>query len=118
MMSLSLSPFTIHTVFVVVNSNGPNSLKGNGKGNFHPRTGHEGPEGEYGYSSTLSLTSALDRVGGQSHAPAALPPGKIWYRLYRMLGGARVGPDRCGKISSPSGFDPRTVQPVARCCTD
>ena len=26
------------------------------------------------YSSTLSLTSALDGVGGQRHAPAALPP--------------------------------------------
>jgi hypothetical protein len=25
---------------------------------------------------TLSLTSALDRVGGQRHAQAALPPGK------------------------------------------
>jgi len=28
------------------------------------------------YSSTVSLTSALDGVGGQRHAPAALPPGK------------------------------------------
>jgi hypothetical protein len=28
------------------------------------------------YSSTLSLTSALDGVGSQRHAPAALPPGK------------------------------------------
>jgi hypothetical protein len=28
------------------------------------------------YSSTLSLTSALDGVGGQRHAPAALPPAK------------------------------------------
>jgi len=28
------------------------------------------------YSSTLSLTSALVGVGGQRHAPAALPPGK------------------------------------------
>ena len=27
-------------------------------------------------SSTLSLNSALDGVGGQRHAPAALPPGK------------------------------------------
>jgi hypothetical protein len=47
-----------------------------GKGKGHPRTGHEGPEGEQRYSSTLSLTSALDGVGGQHHAPAALPPGK------------------------------------------
>ena len=28
---------------------------------IHPRTGHEGPEGEY--SSTLSLTLALNRGG-------------------------------------------------------
>jgi hypothetical protein len=40
----------------------------------HPRTGREGPEGRYRRSSTFSLTSALDGVGGQRHAPAALPP--------------------------------------------
>jgi hypothetical protein len=34
--------------------------KDKGKGKFHPRTGHEGPEGKYMYSSPLSLTSALD----------------------------------------------------------
>ena len=28
------------------------------------------------YTSTLSLTSALDGVGGQRHAPVALTPGK------------------------------------------
>ena len=33
-------------------------------------TGHEGPGGEYRYRSTLSLTSALDGVGGQRHVPA------------------------------------------------
>jgi len=42
-------------------------------GKRHPRTGHEGPEGEYMYSSTLSLTSALDRVGGRH---ARFIPGK------------------------------------------
>jgi len=40
------------------------------------RTGHEGPKGEWRYICTLSLTSALDGVGGQRHDPAALPPGK------------------------------------------
>ena len=35
-----------------------------GKVEVHPRTGHEGPEGEQMYSSTLPSTSALDRVGG------------------------------------------------------
>jgi len=47
-----------------------------GKSKVHPRTGLEGPEGEERYGSTLSLTSALDGVGGQRHDPAALPPGK------------------------------------------
>ena len=37
---------------------------GRGKGKGHPRTGHGGPEGEYRCNSTLSLTSALDGVGG------------------------------------------------------
>jgi hypothetical protein len=32
-----------------------------------PRAGHEGPEGEYRYSSTLSLISALNEVGGEGH---------------------------------------------------
>jgi hypothetical protein len=38
------------------------STKSKGKG--HPITGHKGPEGEYRYSSTLSLTLTLDGVGG------------------------------------------------------
>jgi hypothetical protein len=43
----------------------------------HPRTGHEDPEGGGQiYSCTLPSTSALDGVGGQRHARAALPPGK------------------------------------------
>jgi len=44
-------------------------------GKVHLRTGHKGPEVEKKYSSTLYLTSALDGVGGQCHAPATLPPG-------------------------------------------
>jgi hypothetical protein len=51
-------------------------LEVKGQGKLHPRRGNEGPKGEYRYSSTLSSTSALDGVGGQRHAPAALPPGK------------------------------------------
>jgi hypothetical protein len=50
------------------------------------------------YSSTLSLTSALDGVGGQRHALADLPPGKrpgthyigIWL-------GPGAGLEVCGK---------------------
>jgi len=32
-------------------------------------------------------TSVLERGGGQHHAPAALPPWKSRYPLYRTLGG-------------------------------
>jgi len=46
---------------------------GNSKDEFHPVTDDEGPELEWRYSSNLSLNSALGGVGGQRHAPAALP---------------------------------------------
>ena len=114
-----------------------------GKGKVHTRTGHEGPEGEQRYSCTLSLTSALDGVGshqnrarrpwggqkysctpsltsaldgvdGQRRVPAALSLGKTRYPLYRRLGGPQGLSGRVQKISPPPGFDPRTVQPVAR----
>ena len=69
-----------------------------GKGKAHPRTGHEGPEGESRYSSTLSLTLALDGVGGQRHAPAALPrrkrPGTPCIEGWV---GPRAGLNGCGK---------------------
>jgi len=59
------------------------------KGKSHLRTGNEGAEGEYRCKSTLSLASALEGVGGQGHAPAALRPlGWI---------GPRTGLDGCGK---------------------
>jgi hypothetical protein len=70
------------------------------------------------YSSTLSLTSALAGVDGQGHAPAALPPGKTRYALYRRLGGLQGRSARVRKISPPPGIDRRTVQPVASHHTD
>jgi hypothetical protein len=57
------------------------------KGTVHPRTDHEGLEREQSYSCTLFLTSVLDGVVHQRHAPAALPPVKTPYALYRWLGG-------------------------------
>ena len=58
-------------------------------------------------------------VGGQLHAPAALPPVK---RPGNHCIGGWVGPraglDGCGKSRPPPGFDPRTVQPVASRYTD
>ena len=84
----------------------------------HLRTGHKGPKGECSYSYILPSTSALDREGGQRHAPAALLPVKTRYPLYRGLGGPQgwSGPVRI--IWLPPGFDPRTVQPVASRYTD
>jgi hypothetical protein len=70
------------------------------------------------YSSTLSLTSALDGVGGQRHAPAASAPGKARHPLYRRLGGPQGRSGRVRKISPPPGFDPRIVQPVTSRYTD
>jgi len=57
-------------------------------------------------------------VGGQRHAPAGLPPGKTRYPLYRRLGGPQCRSERVRKISPPTGFDPRTVHPVANRYTD
>jgi hypothetical protein len=57
-------------------------------------------------------------VGGQRHAPAALPPGKTRYQVYRRLGGPQGRFGRVRKISPPPGFDPRTVQPLERHYTD
>ena len=50
-------------------------MGGKGKGKVHPRTGHEGPEEELRYSSTLSLTSTLDGRGGKRHAPGRFTSG-------------------------------------------
>jgi hypothetical protein len=46
------------------------------KGKVHPRTGHEGPEGESRYSSTLSLTSALYEGGWSTPRLGRFTPGK------------------------------------------
>ena len=52
-------------------------------------------------------------MGGQRHAPAALPPREIRYPLYRRLGGPQVCSGREQKISLQLGFDLGTVQHVA-----
>jgi hypothetical protein len=45
------------------------------KGKVHPRIGHESPEGEQRYSSTISLTSALDWGGWLTTRPGLFTPG-------------------------------------------
>jgi hypothetical protein len=57
-------------------------------------------------------------VGGQRHAPAALPPEKTRYPLYGRLGGPQGRSGRVRKISTTLKFDPRTVWPVANRYTD
>ena len=68
-------------------SNNESDLQNVGRGKVQPRTSHEGSEVEKRYRSTLSLTSALDGLGGQHHSPAALPPEKPRYPSYRRLDG-------------------------------
>jgi hypothetical protein len=80
--------------------------------------GHEDMEGGQRNRSTLSLTSALDWVGGQSHVPAALPLGKTQYPLYKKLGGSQARSGLVQKIPTPPGFDPRTDQPAVSRYTD
>jgi hypothetical protein len=57
-------------------------------------------------------------LGGQRHALAALPPERTRYPLYGRLGGPHGRSGRVRNILPPSGFDPRTVQPVASRYTD
>jgi hypothetical protein len=63
------------------------------KGKVHPKAQR--------YSSTLSLTSPLDGVGGQRHVPAALPRRKTRYPLYRRRGGSQSRAGQVQKISPP-----------------
>ena len=65
------------------------------------------------------ITRIIFGVGGQRHAPVALPSGK---RPGTQCPGGWVGPlaglDGCEKSRPLPGFDPRTVQPVASRFTD
>jgi len=57
-------------------------------------------------------------VGGQRHAPAAIPPGKTRYLWNRRVGGHQGRSGRLRKISIPPEFDPWTFQPVSIYYTD
>ena len=63
------------------------------------------------YSSTLSLTSALDGVGGARYALATLPPGKTRYPSHRRLGGPQGRSGQVWNISPSPGFDPGPSNP-------
>ena len=62
---------------------------------------------------------ALDEGGWSTPRPGRFTPGKeTRYPLYRRLGGPQGRSGWLRKISSPPGFDPRTVQPVVSRHTD
>jgi hypothetical protein len=46
------------------------------------------------------------------------PPGLARYLLNRRLGGPQDQSEQVQKIRPPLGFDPRTIQLIASCCTD
>ena len=58
-------------------------------------------------------------MGGQRHAPAALPPGER-PGTHCICGwvGTTAGLDGCGKSRPPPGIDPRSAQPVTSRYTD
>ena len=69
-----------------------------GKGKGHPITGHEGPEGEQMYNSTLSSTSALDGGWVVNATPRPLyPRERPGTHCTGGYVGPRVGLDGCGK---------------------
>jgi len=60
------------------------------------------------------LTTALEGVRGQRHAPAVLyPQERPGTHCTWGLGGPQDLSGQVRKISPPLGFDPRTVQAVA-----
>ena len=61
-----------------------------GKVKFHPVRDHESTELEKRYSSTLSLTSALDEGGWSTPHAGRFNPGMTRYPLCRRLGGPRA----------------------------
>ena len=64
------------------------------------------------------MTAALEGVGGQQHAPAALyARGKTLYPFYRRLGGPQCRSGRSENLV-PTGIRSWTVQPVVSRYTD
>jgi len=77
-----------------------------GSGKVDPTTRNEGPGRKQRYTATLSLTSALDRGGWSTPRPGCFTLRKDPVTIVQEVGWA------------PTGFDPRTVQPVASRCTE
>jgi hypothetical protein len=83
-----------------------------GEGTLQFVTDHEGPDGGYRYSSTISLTSALVRGRWSAPSPGRFTPeNETRYPFYRMLDGPQVW--TAAEILAPPGLDSQTIQPVA-----
>ena len=74
---------------------------------IHPQTGHKDREGNQKYSSTLSLTSALNGNDWSTPRRGCFNPGK------EILDGWMDGPQgrsgRVREVSPTLGFDPRNI---------
>jgi len=69
---------------------------------LHPRTDREGPDSEWRYRATLSLTLVLDGGGQSTECPGRFTPGKeILFPWYRRLCGSQGRNGRVRKISLP-----------------
>ena len=64
------------------------------------------------------MTTALEGIRTSVTPRPLFTLEKNRYLLYRSLGGSQGRSGQVRKISSPPGFDPRTVQPVASRYTD
>jgi hypothetical protein len=74
--------------------------------------------GEWRYSSTNSLTSALGGVSCQLHASAASPQGKSPWRLGGPLSRSGRGSEKFPAPARNRILEPPIVQPVAQRYTD
>jgi hypothetical protein len=85
-------------------------LKSKSKDKIRSGTGHEVPGEELRYSSTISLTSALDGGGWLKLLPDRFTARKeTRHPLYRGLGGPQRQSQWVRKTSPPVGFKPLTV---------
>ena len=92
-----------------------------GKGKVLPITGHEGPEGVYIYIYIyiLFLYPQHEREWVVNATPRPLyPRERPGTHCIGGWVGPRAGLDGGGKSRLPTGFDTRTVQPVASRYTD
>jgi hypothetical protein len=78
-------------------------MAGKIKGKDHPRTYDEGPEGEYRYRSTLSITSDLDRGKWSTPRPGNFAQERPGTHFVKGWVGLRAGLDGCGKLA-PTGI--------------